>query len=62
MARKRTLTSELESMNVGDTKEFPASQSVTMRSMASTLGFKLDRTYSTETDRERRVLIIKRTR
>ncbi len=62
MARKRTLTSELESMNVGDTKEFPASLSVTMRSMASTLGFKWDRTYSTETDRERRVLIIKRTR
>lgn len=51
MAKKRTITGELEPMKVGETKEFPASLCTTVRSMASMLGFKWNRTYKTETDR-----------
>lgn len=47
-------------MKVGESKEFPASLCTTARSMASMLGFKWDRTYKTETDRERRVVIVTR--
>ena len=56
--------SELESMNVGDTKEFPASPYMAKMIIALQVGFELDRTYETETERRvlRRVLIIKRTR
>lgn len=60
MAKKRTLTGELEAMQIGDIKEYPASLCMTVRSMASMLGFKLDRIYSTATDRDRRIIIVKR--
>lgn len=60
MAKKRTLTSELEAMKIGDIKEFPASLCFSVRSMASMLGFKLDRIYSTATDRERRIVSVTR--
>lgn len=59
--KKKTITSELEPMQIGECKEFPAEQSMTVRSMASMLGFKWNRTYKTETDRERRVVIVTRT-
>lgn len=61
MARKNTVTSELKPMKIGESKEFPASLSTTVRSMASMLGFKWDRTYKTEADRERRVIVVTRT-
>lgn len=61
MAKKKTITGELEPMKIGDSKEFPASLCTTARSMASMLGFKWNRTYKTETDRERRVVIVTRT-
>ena len=56
--------SELESMNVGDTKEFPASPYMAKMTIALQVGIELGRTYETETERRvlRRVLIIKRTR
>jgi hypothetical protein len=60
MPKKRTITSELEPMKVGDVKEFPAEVCTTLRSMTSTLGFKWNRTYSTSTDRERRVIVVTR--
>lgn len=60
MAKKKTITGELEPMKVGERKEFPAALCTTARSMASMLGFKWNRTYKTETDRERRVVIITR--
>ena len=60
MAKKRTITGELEPMKVGETKEFPASLCTTVRSMASMLGFKWNRTYKTEADREKRVVLITR--
>lgn len=60
MKKKKTFTSELEPMKVGEKKEFPASLCMTARSMASMLGFKWNRSYKTETDRERRVVIITR--
>lgn len=60
MAKKKTVTGELEPMKVGERKEFPAAICMTVRSMASMLSFKWDRTYKTETDRERRVVIVTR--
>lgn len=53
--------SELRSMNVGDTKEFPASQYIAKMII---LDVELHRTYETKTERRflGRVLIIKRTR
>ena len=56
--------SELESMNVGDTKEFPASPYMAKMTIALQVVIELGRTYETETERRvlRRVLIIKRTR
>lgn len=60
MIKKKTITGELEPMKVGEKKEFPASLCTTVRSMASMLGFKWDRVYKTEADRERKVIIIKR--
>lgn len=60
MAKKKTVTSELEPMRVGDRKEFPAALCMTVKSMASMLGFKWNRTYKTETDREKRVVVVTR--
>lgn len=60
MAKKNTITADLERMKVGDSKEFPASRVLVMRSMASALSFQWDRTYKTATDRERRVVIVTR--
>ncbi len=56
--------SELRSMNVGDTKEFPASQYMAKMAEVFQVEFELNRSYSAETERRvfRRVLIIKRTR
>lgn len=56
--------SELRSMNVGDTKEFPASPYMAKMTIALQVGFEWDRTYETETERRvlRRVIIVKRTR
>lgn len=58
--KKKTVTAELEPMQVGEHKEFPAAQSMTVRSMASMLGFKWGRSYKTETDRKRRVIVVSR--
>lgn len=60
MVKKKTITSELEPMQVGERKEFPAALCMTLKSMASMLGFKWDRVYKTATDRERRVVIVTR--
>lgn len=60
MANKRTVTDELEPMKIGEKREFPAAMSMTVRSMASMLGFKWDRVYKTKTDRERKVIIVTR--
>ena len=58
MAKKKTITGELEPMKIEE--QDPASLCTTARSMASMLGFKWNRVYKTETDRERRVVIVKR--
>lgn len=60
MAKKKTVTSELEPMKIGESKEFPAALCTTVRSMTSTLGFKWNRVYKTLTDRERRVVVVTR--
>lgn len=58
--KKKTVTDELAPMQVNESKEFPAAQSMTVRSMASMLGFKWGRVYKTETNRERRVVVVTR--
>lgn len=60
MAKKKTITSMLEPMKVGDSKEFPAELSMSVKSMASMLGFKWNRVYSTRNDREKRVVVVTR--
>ena len=55
-----TITGILSPMEVGDVYEFPAEVSMTVRSMASMLGFKWGRRFNTRTDRERRKIIVKR--
>ncbi len=60
MAKKKTITSELEIMQVNEKKEFPAELVMTLQSMASMLGFKWNRRYSTSIDRERRVVTVTR--
>lgn len=60
MAKKKTITGELEPMQIGESKEFPASLCTTVRSMTSTLGFKWNRVYKTLTDREKRVVVVTR--
>lgn len=60
MSNKTTLTSQLESMQVGDVAEYSAEQSMSVRALASTLGFKLNRIYKTYTDREKRIITVTR--
>lgn len=50
----------LEPMQVGESKEFPAELSMSVKSMSSMLGFKWDRVYSTRNDREKRVVVVTR--
>ena len=57
---KITITSALEPMQVGEEREFTAENSMTVRSMASMLGFRWGRRFKTQTDRERRMLIVRR--
>lgn len=57
---KITITAALEPMQVGEEREFPAEDSMTVRSMASMLGFRWGRIFKTQTDRERRMLIVRR--
>lgn len=61
MDNKTTLTSQFESMRVGEVIEYPAEQSMSVRALASSLGFKLDRIYKTQTNREKRTITVTRT-
>ena len=60
MPKKQTFTTEFEQMKVGDKKEYPASKYTSMRSLASTLSFMLNRKYSTSIDREKRIVTVTR--
>lgn len=60
MKKKQTFTSELEQMKVGERKEYPAIRCTSVRSMASTLSFMLNRKYSTCIDKERRIVTVTR--
>lgn len=60
MKKKQTFTSELEQMKVGERKEYPAIRCTSVRSMASTLSFRFNRKYTTEIDKERRIVAVKR--
>ena len=56
----KTFTSQLNELAVGEFREFPASLCTTARSMASTLSFKWDKKFTTKTDRQRKIIIVKR--
>lgn len=62
MARNGTITSDFESMKIGDKREYPASRSMSVRSMASMLGFKWDKVFATQGDRKRKVITVIRTK
>lgn len=56
----KTIVDTLQSMTVGESLDFPAEQSPTVRSTASTYGFKWNRTYTTKTNREQRIITVTR--
>ena len=58
MPKKQTFTSELEQMQVGDKKVYPASRCTSVRSMASMLGFRYNRKYTTESDKKKRTITV----
>lgn len=60
MAKKKTITGELRELEIGQCAEFPAELCTSLRSMASALGFSMNRTYKTEADRERRLIVVTR--
>ncbi|HIT83150.1 MAG TPA: hypothetical protein IAA99_02980 [Candidatus Avibacteroides faecavium] len=60
MPKKQTFTSEMEQMKVGDKKVYPASRCTSVRSMASMMGFRYDRKYITESDKQRRTITVTR--
>lgn len=60
MPKKQTFTSELAKMKVGECKEYPATRVTSVRSLACTLSFKLNRKYSTAIDKERRIISVTR--
>lgn len=60
LEKKETVTGMLSPMEVGEVREFPAEISMTVRSMASMLGFQWGRRFKTRTDRERRLLVVER--
>lgn len=55
---KKTITKTLQDMTVGQLEEFTAEESMTVRSMASMLGFKWGRVYKTAQDRDRKKLMV----
>lgn len=60
MPKKQTFTSELEQMKVGEVREYPAARCTSVRSMASTLSFRFNRKYTTESDKKRRIVTVTR--
>ena len=58
MTKKQTFTSELEQMEVGDRRIYPALRCTSVRAMASTLSFRFNRKYSTEIDKDKRVITV----
>ena len=61
MSRKNTISSILDSLNIGDSYDFPANKACNVRSMASMLGFQWDKVFTTATDREKRIITVTRT-
>ena len=62
MAIKESITKDIEAMEIGDTREYPAIKVTSIRSLAYTISFKLDRVYQTATDREKRIVTVTRTK
>lgn len=60
MPKKQTFTSEIEQMKVGDKKVYPALRCTSVRAMASMLGFRYNRKYTTESDKKNRTITITR--
>lgn len=58
--KKSNITKTLENMKVGETVEFDILSISAVRNSASLLGLKLVRKYSTEADRERRIIAVTR--
>lgn len=54
------LVNTLRNMEVGDILEFPAESANSVRATASNYGFQWGRTYTSKTDRSRRLVIITR--
>lgn len=60
MKEKKTISEELESMEVGDVKSFPAVKLYTVKVTASNKGFILGRVYRCRINRETRTVDVTR--
>lgn len=60
MAKKQTFTREIEQMEIGERRDYPAIRCSSVRAMVSTLGFQFNRRYSTKIDKKRRVITVTR--
>ena len=62
MNNKISMSKELDRMQVGETKSFPAKSLNSVKVMASNKGFMLDRKYRCNIDKENRVVNVTRDR
>ena len=60
MARKRSLTAEIRQLKIGESAIFPIERLATVQSSASREGLIRDRVYTTEADRESRIITVTR--
>lgn len=60
MARKNSLAVAIREMKIGEIREYPLDRYSTVQSTASREGLVNSRVYTTESDRERRIISIKR--
>lgn len=59
--RKGTLTYDIEQMKVGEKREYPAERYLSVTALASSLGFKMNRKYTSAKNKEKRTVTITRT-
>lgn len=59
--RKDTLTYSIEQMKVGEKREYPAERYLSVTALASSLGFKMNRKYTSAKNKEKRTVTITRT-
>lgn len=60
MARKGTLTYDLEQMKIGEKRNYPSERCQSVASLASTLSFRWGRKYTSKKDKKRGIITVTR--